>query len=249
MIYLAAFADFFADIAAFFNNIYARLHYALIAKGGFGFILEGLQNTLLISVASLFIGVAIGILVAIVKIDNSKNPLARILKLIANIYITVIRGTPIVVQLLVSYFIIFPMFSKRIPAIIIAIFGFGMNSGAYVAEIIRSGILAVDKGQTEAGRSLGLSQGKTMKLIILPQAIKNILPALGNEFIALIKETSVAGYITIMDLTKAAQNITGKTYDFFTPYILISIIYLVIVLVLTKLLSVFEGRLRRSDNR
>ena len=239
----------FDNIGLFFENIYKSLYYTLVDKGGFGLIAEGLGNTLLISVVALILGVAIGILVAIVKIDNSKNILARIFRFIANIYISVIRGTPIVVQLLIAYFIIFPSFSKNTPALIIAIFAFGMNSGAYVAEIIRSGILAVDKGQTEAGRSLGLSKSKTMRLIILPQAIKNILPALGNEFIALLKETSVAGFITIMDLTRAAQSITGKTYDFFTPYLLVSAIYLILVLILTKLLSIFERRLRRSDNR
>ena len=231
------------------NDLYNNLYYVLITKGGFGFIGEGLLNTLIISISSLVIGVAIGVLVAIVKIDKSKSILTKIFKGIASVYVAVIRGTPIVVQLLVAYFVIFPLIAKNTPALVIAIFGFGLNSGAYVSEIIRSGILAVDKGQTEAGRSLGLSQAKTMKLIILPQAIKNILPALGNEFIALIKETSVAGYITIMDLTRAAQSITGVTYDFFTPYIMVTIIYLVIVLVLTKLLSIFERRLRKSDNR
>ena len=246
---LNAFTNIFYSIKAFFEGIYNALYFALVEKGGFGFIAEGLGNTLLISIVSLFIGVAVGILVAIIKIDNSKSFIARTLRLIANVYIAVIRGTPIVVQLLIAYFAIFPLFSKNTPAIIVAIFGFGINSGAYVAEIIRSGILAVDKGQTEAGRSLGLSQGKTMRLIILPQAIKNILPALGNEFIALLKETSVAGYVTIMDLTRAAQSITGKTYDFFTPYLLVSAIYLVLVLILTKLISIFEGRLKRSDNR
>ena len=246
---LNALSDLFEGITIFFAKVFYKLRYVLVDNGGFGFLAEGLGNTLLISISALVIGVAIGILVAIVKIDKSDNFIIKILRFIANLYITVIRGTPIVVQLLIAYFVIFPLIYKDTPALVVAIFGFGINSGAYVAEIIRSGILAVDKGQTEAGRSLGLSQSKTMRLIILPQAIKNILPALGNEFIALLKETSVAGYVTIMDLTRAAQSITGKTYDFFTPYLLVSGIYLILVLILTKLLSILEGRLRRSDNR
>ncbi|MDD2269741.1 MAG: amino acid ABC transporter permease [Eubacteriales bacterium] len=235
--------------ANFFTRIYENLVFTLVENGGAKYISTGLLNTLLISAFSLIIGVAVGILVAIVKIGKSNTVIMKIFRFLADFYITVIRGTPVLVQLIIAYYAIFPVIAPGTPALVVAMIGFGINSGAYVAEIIRSGILAVDKGQMEAGRSLGLSQAKTMKLIIMPQAIKNILPALGNEFIALIKETSIAGYITIMDLTRAADAIQGKTYDFFTPYLLVSIIYLIIVVVLTKLLSMFERRLRKSDNR
>jgi ABC-type amino acid transport system permease subunit len=165
---------------------------------------------------------------------------------VCKLYLTVIRGTPVVVQLLIMYFIIFA--SSR-NDILVATIAFGINSGAYMAELIRSGINAVDKGQMEAARSLGMSKGQAMAKIILPQAVKNILPAIGNECIALLKETSVAGYVAIVDLTKAATNIRNTTFDAVNPLIALALIYLFLVVVMTKLLNIFERRLRKSDGR
>ncbi|HBL83755.1 MAG TPA: amino acid ABC transporter permease [Clostridiales bacterium] len=232
-----------------FDKFFHDFYFGIVEKEGYKLILEGLGNTLFISLCALIIGAVLGTVVAIVKISKSKNVFMVLLKLLCSLYTTIIRGTPILVQLLLAHFAIFPAIYKNAPIVLTAIIVFGINSGAYVSEVIRSGILAVDKGQTEAGRTLGLSSFKTMRLIVLPQAIKNILPALGNEFIALIKETSIVAYIGIRDLTRAAQQITGKTYEFFAPYITVSIVYLMIVIGLTQLLGLFERRLRKSDNR
>ncbi len=164
---------------------------------------------------------------------------------LCTLYITVIRGTPVMVQLLIIYYVIFA--SVQMPKLIVGILAFGLNSGAYVAEIVRSGIMAVDRGQTEAGRSLGLNYIQTMRYIVLPQALKNILPALGNEFIALLKETSIVGYIALMDLTRAGDIIRSRTYDAFMPLIAVALIYLAIVILLTRALDRLERRLRKSD--
>ena len=170
----------------------------------------------------------------------------KLLNLICQIYITVIRGTPVVVQLLIIYFVIFA--SVDVSKTIVAILAFGMNSSAYVAEIFRSGIMAVDNGQFEAGRSLGFNYRQTMIYIIMPQAFKNVLPALGNEFIVLLKETSVAGYIALQDLTKGGDIIRSRTYDAFMPLMAVAIIYLVMVMIFSKLVSMLERRLRNSDH-
>ena len=240
---------FITDIQSFFISLADRFYNTMIVDNRWHMLLEGLGNTLVIALFSLVIGVAVGIVVAIIKVAATLNRKSKLLKafdFICNIYITIIRGTPVVVQLLIMYFVIFVSVTN---AVLIAIISFGLNSGAYVAEIMRAGILAVDRGQTEAGRSLGLSGMQTMRTIILPQAIKNILPALGNEFITLLKETSIAGYIAIQDLTKAGDRIRFSTYDPFMPLIIVALIYLVMVIGLTKLLSAAERRLRKSDSR
>ena len=169
----------------------------------------------------------------------------KIISIICDLYVTVIRGTPVLLQLMIIYYVIFRSV-RDINLILVASLAFGINSGAYVSEIIRAGIESIDKGQLEAGRSLGLSYFQTLKLIILPQAIKNILPTIGNEFITLIKETSVAGYIGVRDLTKASDIIASRTYNYFFPLIIAAIIYLIIILVLSKILNIFERRLKKN---
>ncbi|MHB1151288.1 MAG: amino acid ABC transporter permease [Eubacteriales bacterium] len=239
----------FEKIGSFFAALGNQFYNTMIVDDRWKMLVGGLKNTLIIAFFALLIGVAIGTLVAIIKVMavmNNKSKLLRFLNFICNIYINIIRGTPVVVQLLIMYFIIFVSVTN---AVFIAIISFGLNSGAYVAEIMRAGILAVDKGQTEAGRSLGLSGAQTMKSIVLPQAIKNILPALCNEFITLLKETSIAGYVAIQDLTKAGDRIRFSTYDSFIPLIVVALIYLIIVLGLTWVIGKFERRLAKSDNR
>ncbi len=206
--------------------------------------LDGLKITLLISFFAILLGSAIGVLVAIVKV-TAMNSKMRWLVAICNVYINIIRGTPLMVQLLIIYNLIFT--SRNTNELVVGAVCFGINSGAYVAEIIRAGIESIDRGQMEAGRSLGLNYLQTMKLIILPQAIRNILPALGNEFIVLIKETSVAGVIAVTDLTKAAQYVGSRTWDILPPLIIAAACYLVLVMGLTKLLNVFERGLAKGD--
>ena len=219
-------------------------------------ILEGLKNTLVITIFALLIGIVLGIIIATVRSTYDKNGdamkkkggigyvLLKIANIICNIFVTIIRGTPVVIQLLIMYFVILVNIQN---GIIVAIIAFGINSGAYVSEIFRSGIMSIDSGQFEAGRSLGFNYAQTMIHIILPQAIKVILPMLFNELIVLIKETSVAGYVGIMDLTRAGDKIRGRTFVAFMPLIAIAIIYLVIVVVLTQLLKLLERRLRKNE--
>lgn len=210
-------------------------------------LLNGLKNTIIIALVAFLIGLVLGCLIAIVRIVPKKDNLVlKILDKVCGIYVTIIRGTPVVVQLLLMYFGI--LASTNLNALTIAIMVFGLNSSAYMSEIIRSGILSVDKGQMEAGRTLGLSYFKTMKAIILPQAIKNTVPTILNELIALLKETSVAGYITVIDVTMAVQRIVSNEYEALAPYIVLAIIYLVIVGVLTIIVRMIERRLRHSDN-
>ncbi len=191
------------------------------------------------------IGILLGLFVAIVRSTYDKTHKLKILNFICNIYITVIRGTPVVVQLLIIYFVVFA--SMDVSKVFVAVMAFGMNSGAYVAEIFRSGIMSIDQGQFEAGRSLGFNYAQTMVHIIMPQAFKNVLPALGNEFIVLLKETSVAGYIALQDLTKGGDIIRSRTYDAFMPLIAVAFIYLVMVMIFTKLVALLERRLRNSE--
>ena len=205
----------------------------------------GLGNTLLITFFAAILGIIIGVTVAVLKVYCYQSGKLKPVDILLNIYLTVIRGTPTLVQLLIMYFII----AKSLNGTVIAIIAFGINSGAYAAEIVRAGILAVDKGQTEAGRSLGLSAWTTMESIVLPQAIKNILPALGNEFITLLKETSIVGYVAIVDLTMAATRVQTRTYDAMFPLISIAVIYLVLVMGLTALQKKLERRLASSDRR
>ena len=208
--------------------------------------LNGFWNTIQIAFVATLIGVAIGAIVAIIRVFHKQTGKLFILDKICEIYTTVIRGTPVVVQLLITYNIIFAWSTQ---AVLIGMIGFGLNSGAYVAEIMRGGINAVDIGQTEAGRSLGLSSFTTMKSIVLPQAIKNVLPAIGNEFISLLKETSVIGFLGVIDLTKAAERVISRTMDVYFPYISIALVYLAVVYGLNYLLKLLERRLAKSDRQ
>ncbi|MDD7121099.1 MAG: amino acid ABC transporter permease [Clostridiales bacterium] len=218
-------------------------------------LLNGLGTTLLITLFSCLMGIAIGVVVSIVRSTWDKTGadmrpgfsrgLLRVLNRIAVIYLTVIRGTPVVIQLMIAYYVIFAFSSN---GVLVATLAFGLNSGAYVAEIFRGGIMSIDKGQFEAGRSLGFNYVQTMAYIVVPQVIKNVLPALANEFISLLKETSVAGYVTVADLTYAGNRIRGVTFSPFMPLIAVALIYLVLVMFFTKLVSLLERRLRNSDH-
>ena len=210
------------------------------------YITDGLKITLLVTVFAVLIGVVLGFLIAIVRTTHDKTGKLKILNAICKVYLTVIRGTPVVVQLKIIYFIIFG--SVDISKVVVAIVAFGINSGAYVAEIFRSGIMSIDNGQFEAGRSLGFNYAQTMMYIVMPQAFKNVLPTLCNEFISLLKETSVSGYIALQDLTKGGDIIRSRTYDAFMPLIAVALIYLAMVMIFTKLVSLLERRLRNSDH-
>lgn len=227
------------------NFIIEGFEKTFIREDRYKMFLDGIGNTLMVAVFATLIGVLIGGLIAIVKTVHKQTNKLKILNFIAEIYTTIIRGTPVVVQLLIMYNIVF-VWSDN--AVLIGIIGFGINSGAYVAEIIRAGINAVDIGQTEAGRSLGLSQGQTMRSIVLPQAIKNVLPAIGNEFISLLKETSVIGFLGVIDLTKAAERVISRTADVYFPYITIALIYLAFVCILNYFVKKLEKRLAKSDH-
>lgn len=207
--------------------------------------LQGLGVTLQIAAFAAILGMIIGTILAFMKLSVRRNGKKTILAVIANIYIDVIRGTPSVLQLMIMWFIIFYSAKNRVA---VAVLSFGINSGAYVAEIVRAGILAVDKGQMEAGRSLGLSRTQTMISIIIPQAVKNVLPPIGNEFIVLLKETAIVGYVSLTDLTRVANQIASRTYEPFMPLIGAAVIYFVVIKILTILLERFERRLRKSDN-
>lgn len=219
-----------------------------IVNNRWQYITDGLKITLSVTIFSLIIGVLIGMLVAIIRCahdQQNKNKLwLKIANAICQIYITIIRGTPILVQLLIMYFIILASFRSKT---IVAILTFGINSGAYVAEIFRGGIMSIDKGQMEAGRSLGLNYIATMKNIILPQAFKNVLPSLVNELIALLKETSICGYIGLNELTRGGDIIRGATFDAFLPLFAVAIIYLIIVLIISSFIKILERRLRTND--
>jgi His/Glu/Gln/Arg/opine family amino acid ABC transporter permease subunit len=228
----------------FFEMLIRQFEKTFIVDNRYQYFLTGLQNTIITALAATLMGIIIGVIIAVIKVLHKKTGKLKILNFIFEIYTTVIRGTPVVLQLLISYNVIF-VFSNQ--AVLVGIIAFGINSGAYVSEIIRAGIMAVDIGQTEAGRSLGLSQIQTMRLIVLPQAFKNVLPALGNEFIALLKETSVIGYLGVMDLTKAAESVISRTANVYFPYLSIALIYLALVLGLSKLFKMLERRLAQSD--
>ena len=201
------------------------------------YITDGLKITLLVTVFAVLIGVVLGFLIAIVRTTHDKTGKLKILNAICKVYLTVIRGTPVVI-----------FGSVDISKVVVAIVAFGINSGAYVAEIFRSGIMSIDNGQFEAGRSLGFNYAQTMMYIVMPQAFKNVLPTLCNEFISLLKETSVSGYIALQDLTKGGDIIRSRTYDAFMPLIAVALIYLAMVMIFTKLVSLLERRLRNSDH-
>ncbi|HEX3039316.1 MAG TPA: amino acid ABC transporter permease [Caproiciproducens sp.] len=233
---------------SFYLSFSEKINDAFIVKSRYKYIVAGLGNTLLITAFAVLLGIVLGTMVALVKVAHgNNNKKFRILNSICSLYLTVIRGTPVIVQLLIMYYVI--LSSTSVDKITASILAFGINSGAYVAEVIRSGIQSVDKGQVEAGRSLGLNERDTMIKIVFPQALKNVLPAIGNEFIALLKETSVAGYIGVQDLTKGGDIIRSITYDAFTPLLSTAGVYLVIVIGLTAALSKLERRLHKSDYR
>ena len=227
-------------------SLYARFEMNFLKNDRYMVLLYGLQNTLLVALYAALLGTVLGIILALVRLPESRGGFMRPIAVICDAYVDVIRGTPMVVQLMIWAYVIIT--NPGIPKIAVASIAFGANSAAYVSEIMRAGIQSIDRGQTEAGRSLGLSQIATMRLIILPQAIKNILPALVNEFIVLIKETSIMGYVGLLDLAKAGDNIRGRTFDAFMPLIAVAIIYYVIVKILTLALGRLERRLRASDH-
>ena len=229
----------------FINWLKDSLYYSLIYDNRYGYIIEGLFNTILISIFAVMIGIIIGIIIALVRNYNEQTGKLKLLNFISKTYVNIIRGTPVIIQLMIIYYVIFK--SVDINIVVVGILAFGINSGAYVAEIIRAGIKSIDKGQSEAGYSLGLKYNQVMRFIVLPQAIKNILPALCNEFITLIKETSVGAYIGIIELTKASDIIASRTYDYFFPLIIIALIYLILTLGLSKLVAILEGRLKNVN--
>ncbi|MDE7191805.1 MAG: amino acid ABC transporter permease [Clostridia bacterium] len=234
------------DLSKSWNAFYNQM----VTNNGYTRVLDGFKNTLIIAVLGLIIGIVLGTILAVTKVIPQKKTSAKVFSRLTDVYVGLFRGTPMVVQLLVMYYVILPLIGLgSIPPVIVAVIAFGMNSGAYVCEIMRSGILSVDKGQMEAGRALGMGYGRTMVKIIIPQAVKNILPTLGNEFISLVKETSVASFITVIDMTKAFQNIGAANYDYFMPYIVLALCYLVIVYIITLAIKLIERRMRASDRR
>ena len=208
--------------------------------------LTGLKTTLLVTVLALCIGVVLGLLIALIRSTHEQTGKLKLLNIVARVYLTIIRGTPSMIQILFFYSVIFA--TVNLNNIVIGGIAFGINSGAYVAEIFRSGIMSVDKGQTEAGRSLGLNSAQTMRLIIIPQAFKNVLPALINEMIVLLKETAIIGYIGTIDITKAATLVQSRTYDALVPLLSAAIFYLILVMILTYFMGKLERRLRKSDH-
>lgn len=233
---------------------------AFIQKGGFKEVLQGLGNTLLIAFVSLVIGIIIGTVIAAIEVQpkrtNSMTTGGKILSVImtvlnkiCTVYVAFFRGTPMVVQLLLGYFVFLPLIGFSLPSVAVAIIIMGLNSGAYVSEIMRSGILSVDVGQMEAGRAMGLSYATTMFKIVIPQAVKNILPTLGNELISLVKETSVVSFIGVVDLYKAFRSIGSSNYEYMIPFLIMAVIYIVVILIITFALSMMERGLRASDKR
>lgn len=229
-----------------FYKIGENFYNSVIYDNRYKYILEGLLNTILIAFLAVIIGIIIGSLVAIIRHYHDSTGKMKIGCKIATIYVNIIRGTPVLLQLMIIYYVIFK--SVNISIVLVGVLAFGINSGAYVSEIIRSGIISIDKGQMEAGYALGLNYSKIMRYIILPQAIKNVLPALGNEFITLLKETSAGAYIGILELTKASDIIASRTYDYFFPLIIIAFIYLIMTIGLSKLVNIMERRLSNVRN-
>lgn len=220
-----------------------------IEYNGYVTVLEGLKNTLLIAVLGLVIGIIIGTLIATVRVIPKYKVLPRVLNGICSFYVALFRGTPMVVQLLVSYYVVLPLLGVNMTGVEVSILIFGLNSGAYISEIMRGGILSVDPGQLEAGRAVGLSFATTMIKIVIPQAVKNILPTMGNEFITLIKETSIVSFVGATDLYVAFNNIGSSSYEFMVPYLVMAMIYIVLVLIISLGIKIMERSLRKSDRR
>ncbi len=240
---------------AWFERFKAEFELNFIQGNRWQFLVDGLKNTLTITFFALLIGIAIGVVIATVRSTYDKTAanshrtagrrLFGVVNALCKVYLTVLRGTPVVVQLMIFFFVI--MASSR-NGVLVASLAFGLNSGAYVAEIIRGGIMSIDNGQFEAGRSLGFNYLQTMRFIVIPQTVKNVLPSLANEFIALLKETSVAGYVAVQDLTKAGDIIRGRTFSPFMPLLAVALIYLILVMFFSRLVSILERRLRDSDH-
>ncbi|MBQ3904953.1 MAG: amino acid ABC transporter permease [Eubacterium sp.] len=246
---------FLLSVSSLIDNFKSDFDLNFIQKDRWVLMVKGLGSTLLITVCAALIGVVIGVIVAAIRTSYDKNletmklrggigyHILKFFNGICKLYLTVFRGTPVVVQLLIIYFIILP----KSEGLTVAIIAFGINSGAYVAEIFRGGIMSIDNGQFEAGRSIGFNYVQTMRYIIIPQMFKNVLPALLNEFIALLKETSVAGYVAIRDLTKAGNSISGVTYSYYMPLLTVALVYLVLVILLTRVVGIVERRLRKNE--
>ena len=240
MDFLTAIKDWFVEFGNKFYNTF-------IVENRWTYLLNGLGTTLLITAFALVIGIILGFIVAIIRSTNQRTGKLKVPNFICRIYLTVFRGTPMVVQLLIIYFVIFG--SVNISKVLVAVIAFGLNSAAYVAEIVRSGIMSVDNGQFEAGAFLGFGYTKTMISIILPQALRNILPALGNEAIVLLKETSVSGYIALEDLTKGGDIIRSNTYEAFLPLIAVAAVYLIMVIIMSSLVSRLERKLSNDKRK
>lgn len=226
------------------SSFWDKFYLNFIKEDRYMYLVNGLKNTLLITLFAVIIGVILGFLVAVIRSTYAKTGKLKLLDMICGLYLTVVRGTPVMVQLLIMFYVVFVSSNNKL---MVAVIAFGINSGAYVAEIVRSGIMSIDAGQFEAGRSLGFSYPKTMWYIILPQAFKNILPALANEFIVLLKETSICGYIGLTDLTRGGDIIRSRTYEAFLPLLGVAVIYLIMVAGLSALVKVLERRLGASD--
>ena len=228
------------------ENLQHQFNRYFVDNGATEWWLTGLKTTLLVTVIALCIGVVLGLLIALIRSTHEQTGKLKLLNIVARVYLTIIRGTPSMIQILFFYSVIFA--TVNLNNIVIGGIAFGINSGAYVAEIFRSGIMSVDKGQTEAGRSLGLNSAQTMRLIIIPQAFKNVLPALINEMIVLLKETAIMRYIGTIDITKAATLVQSRTYDALVPLLSAAIFYLILVMILTYFMGKLERRLRKSDH-
>ena len=228
------------------ENLHHQFNRYFVDNGATEWWLTGLKTTLLVTVLALCIGVVLGLLIALIRSTHEQTGKLKLLNIVARVYLTIIRGPPSMIQILFFYSVIFA--TVNLNNIVIGGIAFGINSGAYVAEIFRSGIMSVDKGQTEAGRSLGLNSAQTMRLIIIPQAFKNVLPALINEMIVLLKETAIIGYIGTIDITKAATLVQSRTYDALVPLLSAAIFYLILVMILTYFMGKLERRLRKSDH-
>ena len=228
---------------AAWNSFYKQF----ITYGGYKSVLNGLLATVEIAVLGLIIGILIGTLIAVVKVMPKRRMIWRILEKVCNVYVAFFRGTPMVVQLLIGFFVLMPALGIVADGIAVAITIFGLNSGAYVSEIMRSGIQSVDGGQLEAGRAVGLPYRTAMLKIVIPQSIKNILPTLGNEFIVLVKETSIVSFIAVTDVTKAFRSIGDANYEYIIPYLMLALVYLVVVMLITLGIRMMERRFKRSD--
>ena len=220
-----------------------------LEQNGYVKVIEGLQNTLMIAIVGLIVGILIGTLIATVRVLPKYKRLPRILNGICSFYVALFRGTPMVVQLLVFYYVLLPIMGIRTSGEVVAMAVFGLNSGAYISEIMRSGIQSVDAGQLEAGRAVGLSFSVSMVKIVIPQAVKNILPTLGNEFISLIKETSIVSFVGAADLYVAFSYVGSNSYEFMVPYLVMALLYIVLVLIISLLVKLLERSLKKSDRR